>query len=383
METPLVDEAAITPVMTSIEPLTRRQRFGRFVAGLPWGVIGVVGVILAIGLGVMILLRGGAAALPVTPTPAPTKLSPTHTPTIAPTAPPTPTKPPPTPIPPTPTLAPRAEVVVQSGDTCSSIALKYKVDVDELIRYNNLDSGCLINIGNSIKIPPVLPTAGPTPTTDPNVTVVPLAPTSTLPPELIYEVRSGDVCGTIAEKFRIPVAQIISQNKLDVDCTIRVGQKLTLKFGAASAAPAATNTPYVAMTPTPRVGYSAPIALSPADGAVFTESVDVVTLQWLTVGMLKEDEWYVVHVQPSGAISVPLFETKGTSIRLTRDLLGKEQERSVAWWVEVKRVAPQTGNPGAPTPDAFSAGRAYVTLSPPSAARRFTWRQILATAVPR
>jgi len=381
MEAPLVDEAALTEVTTSIEPLTTRERLVRFLARLPWGVIGVVGMIVLLGVGAMALLRGGTAALPVTPTAAPTRATPTHTPTLAPTAPPTPTRPPPTPIPPTPTLAPRAEVVVQSGDTCSSIALKYKVDIDKLIQYNNLDSNCLINIGNAIKIPPILPTAGPTPTTDPNITVVAAAPTSTLPPELVYEVRSGDVCGTIAEKFRIPVAQIITQNKLDVDCTIRVGQKLTLKFGAANAAPASTNTPYVAMTPTPRVGYSAPIALSPADNAAFTETVEVVTLQWLTVGTLKEDEWYVVHVQPSGAITVPLFETKGTSIKLTRDLLGAEQERSVAWWVEVKRVVPQAGGP-TPAPNAM-AGRTYVTLSPPSAARRFTWRQVLPTAVPR
>lgn len=368
---PPADVTTASPVVADLPvPISRAARFGRWLARLPWGVFGVIAVIGALVAGAAFLLRGGAVLpRPPEPTlvPATATAAPTFTP--APTATPLPTA---TPILPTPTLPPRAEVVVQPGDTCSGIADRYRITIGELIRYNNLDATCFLVAGNLLLIPPAAPTPGPTPTRDPNATAAPAAgPTATLPPVLTYEVRQGDVCGTIAERFRITVLQIIQQNNLDANCSIRVGQQLTFRFS--SPTPAATNTPFVAATPTPRTGYSAPTLLSPGDGAAFTETQDVVTLQWLTVGTLKPDEWYVVHVQPSGAITVPLFETKGTSLKLTRDLLGAERERAVAWWIEIKRVV---------AADAASGIRAYADISPPSAVRRFTWRRPIGTPTP-
>lgn len=64
MEAPLVDEAALTEVTTSIEPLTTRERLVRFLARLPWGVIGVVGMIVLLGVGAMALLRGARLRCP-------------------------------------------------------------------------------------------------------------------------------------------------------------------------------------------------------------------------------------------------------------------------------------------------------------------------------
>ncbi|MCL4504931.1 MAG: hypothetical protein M1434_09285 [Chloroflexi bacterium] len=80
-------------------------------------------------------------------------------------------------------------------------------------------------------------------------------------------------------------------------------------------------TPIVAQTPMPRVGFDAPQLLSPLDGATISQTEEVVTLQWLSVGLLKDNEWYVVQIQPSGAITVPIFETKATSIKITRAIL--------------------------------------------------------------
>jgi hypothetical protein len=143
----------------------------------------------------------------------------------------------------------------------------------------------------------------------------------------------------------------------------------------ASAAPdAPTATPIAAgATPTPRAGYAGPQLLSPFEGTVITDGQSVVTLQWLSVGLLKPNEYYVVQVQPSGAITVPVFETKATEMRVDRSLLGAEAERSVVWFVQVKQklaVDPKTNAP------------IYNPVSPQSEQRRFIWKQQLATPTP-
>jgi hypothetical protein len=82
--------------------------------------------------------------------------------------------------------------------------------------------------------------------------------------------------------------------------------------------------------------------------------------------LLRPDEWYVIQVQPTEAMSVPIFETKATSLKITSDILGERKAGEVIWWVQVRRlmgIDPLTGQ------------RIYVDLSPPSAARTLTWRR--------
>lgn len=375
-----------------------------FLSQLPWGVMGVVAVIAALVIGAALLLRdmdssGGATPMP---TPAGTSLaagmatepaSPpaagatitfADTPTVA-AATDTPTPEPPTPLPPTDTPAPPPDIEyeVQAGDTCGGIAMKYNVPVDTLIAYNNLDANCFLRIGDKLRIPQPTPTPGPAPTLPPGATLPDTAtpgplqpteaplPTATLPPQIVYTVREGDTCGEIAARFRMSVSQLIQQNGLDDNCLIRIGQTLTLTF--ATPTPAVSPTPIIAQTPTPRVGYPAPQLVSPVEDALITESVESVTLAWLSVGLLKENEWYVVQVQPAGAITVPVFETKATSIRLTRAIFDGYDERSFAWWVQVKQLV---------AVDPRTNARVYNDLSPASAVRRFTWRRPAGTPTP-
>ncbi len=375
-----------------------RQKFS--LARLPWGVIGVVAVILLLVAGAALLLRDGGGGLassatggtaePLNPTPqgtqivaavgqtepaagdaTPTPLTGQATATDTP-APPTSTPASePTSAPPPPTSAPAAptEYEVEPGDTCGGIAREFGIGLDEFIQYNKLDSNCFIKAGDKVLIPPATPTPGPSPTLAPGVTPEPTAQPeaiSTLPPQIVYEVRAGDTCGDIAQRFRMPLAQLVQQNDLDANCFLRAGQVLTLTF--ATPTPVLTPTPIVAQTPTPSAGYSAPQVIVPLAGAQISDTQATVTLEWLSVGLLKENEWYVVQVQPSGAITVPIFETKATSVKLTRDALGDDVERSFAWWVQVKQFIatdPKTG------------GRIYNDLSAPSAVRQFTWRRPL------
>lgn len=90
-----------------------------------------------------------------TETPPPTEIPPTETPP--------PTEIPPTRIPPTPapqpTTPPRQAVqryVVQSGDTLRSIANRFDVSVEALLRYNSLstDEGDSLSVGQELLIPP-------------------------------------------------------------------------------------------------------------------------------------------------------------------------------------------------------------------------------------
>ncbi|MCS6773424.1 MAG: LysM peptidoglycan-binding domain-containing protein [Thermoflexales bacterium] len=364
----------------------RRERHGSARADQPArsSLVGIAGISLALlglVLGAMLFLPrllGDAPATQPVAMPAVTIVQPQLTPqqaaepmavAAAPVELPTPTEPPP-PMPlPSPTPIPPIEYTVREGDTCGGIALRYGISVQALAAANQLDpTFCLIRIGQTLRVPVPTPTPGPTATFPPGYTP---PPSPTPPPVIVHTVQSGDTCGGIAQRYGVPVALLRAQNNLDEACVIRVGQVLTLTL--ATPTPVPTLTPVVAQTPTPRSSYPPPILVGPADGAQFGEQQAVVTLQWVTVGLLQPDEWYVVQVQPSGAVTVPIYETKSTSIKLTQDILGDAQEREIAWWVQVRRragVDPATGE------------RRYVELSLPSVAHRFTWRRPIATPTP-
>ena len=414
MPEPEVDSGAAAPeaAADSVADLTpgapaARRRFS--LSQLPWGVLGVGAVIVALAIAAALLLRdtGGPPAVTATPPTEATQPAAVVEPTSAPTqeivvaiTPTTSTSDTPTPqaaltdtaVPPSPTAPaitdtpaplPDIEYEVKSGDTCGGIADRYGIPVNDLINYNKLDANCFLSIGDKLLIPQPTPTPGPSPTLPPDVTpptpeptqpaqaTEAAQPTATLPPQIVYTVREGDTCGEIATRFRMPVNHLIQQNGLDENCLIQIGQVLTLTF--ATPTPAISPTPIVAQTPTPRAGYPAPQLVSPVEGAAITEAVETVTLAWLSIGLLKENEWYVVQVQPSGAITVPVFETKATSIKLTRLIFGDQDERSFAWWVQVKQfvaVDPRTNQ------------RVYNDLGPASGVRRFTWRRPPGTPTP-
>jgi LysM repeat protein len=377
-------------------PVVRPSR--SLLARLPWGVFGVGAVIVGLGLGAVLLLRDAGsnpparptgtsqvASAPLTRTTATLAYVATLTPTLGQTGPtgtpteaalPTTT---PTPAPTTPTDTPAppqpVEYEVQSGDTCGGIASKYGVSLSEFLSLNNLEEDpCLIRVGDKVLIPQPTPTAGPAPTLEPGATQEPTTlseATATLPPQIIYQVRGGDTCSEIAEKYRMTVDTLIVQNGLDTNCTLQIGQVLTLTF--ATPTPGVSPTPIVAQTPTPQVGYNAPLLSAPLDGAQISNTQDVVTLLWLSVGLLKDDEWYVVQVQPSGAMTVPVFETKATSIKITQDIFGSVNEQEFAWWVQVKQLVGVNDRTGE---------RIYNVVSPPSLVRHFVWRKPVGTPTP-
>ncbi len=357
---------------------TQRNQPARQRPEVPWGVLGVVAVIIAVlGGGVYLLSRSviGGDDTPSgragTPTAvgalrdAPKLVVPTQIPTFA--APALPTV---APVFPTRTPVPPGEYTIVAGDTCSQIAQRFSVPYSEFLRINNLnDTTCTrIQLGDKVLIPP--PPATPGPSETPAADVTP-QPQPTLAANLTHEVKSGDTCSTIAERYQISVDDIIRQNpdlNLNQQCLIQVGVKLNIS--RAGAAVIAEATAYVISAPTSASSYAAPVALVPVDNAKIDAAA--FSLEWLSVGALKANEWYVVQIQPAGAITVPIFETKETSIRLSGDLIAGETERSMSWWVQVRQKVGTMAS-GQPV---------YNDLSPVSNVRRFTLIRPRPTSTP-
>lgn len=350
-----------------------------------------------------------AALLPNTATATPTAtLSPTPTLEVAPTA--TPLRSP-TPSP-TATLPPnQTRHTVESGETASTIAKKYGTTTSAILQANNLKANSILSIGQVLIIPlPVAdtptPTVSPTPSPTPfeytvrandtlsaiakkyGTTVEALMEANHIadatrinigtkliivqPPDYsatmayeTYEVQQGDTLSAIARKFNLTSAEIKEINSLSSD-KLNVGQKLQIPIGTATPSP--TPTVPATLTPTPGPFHTAPALLSPPDQATFEGAEAVIVLNWTSVGILAEDEWYVLRMRRSGAYiqQLPAVWTKATSWRLPADLyipdLARPQEFS--WQVTILRQ----------TDVAEDGARSGDPISPSSGSRTFYWK---------
>jgi len=120
-------------------------------------------------------------------------------------------------------------------------------------------------------------------------------------------------------------------------------------------------------TPTLAFPYPAPAPLAPADGQVFRGMDEVIVLNWASVGILAEDEWYVLRLRYETEVAAqpPNAWTKTTSWRMPADLypLSEVKSRLLHWYVTVMRQT-QTGPDGTPQ---------GVDISLASATRSFYW----------
>jgi LysM repeat protein len=257
-------------------------------------------------------------------------------------------------IEPTFTPLPPVEYTVASGDTCSSIAGRFKVSINSIILSNNLPASCILSIGTKLKIPQPTPTASP----QPSATLSKAQSTDTSCQKVDYVVQANDTLSKIAGNYAVPIAAIRSYNGLPND-TVYEGQKLSIPLCERAATPGATP------TATPPPPYPAPNLLLPADGAAFTLADDVISLQWASVGELRSNEAYAVSVEDI---------TEGTGRRLveyvtdTKFIIPSSFQPTsssphiMRWWVMPVR---QTGTTGG-KPIWEPAGTA-------SAQRVFSW----------
>jgi len=261
-----------------VEKSVQASRMPEITLGLP-AALGLMAIVLLIGAGVVYgALNLGGRVVEPTPVPTATETSlPTATATEVPTH---------TPIP-TLTELPPFDYTVAAGDTCSSIALAFSVSVNSIIILNNLPISCNnLTIGQALKVPYPTPTPAP-------------LPTSTLPPEeaaraecekVPITVQENDTLSSISLNYAVPMAAIKEYNGLSTD-NVFLGQTLLIPLCERAATPGPSPTP---TTPPP---YPAPNLLLPADGGAFTLANDVVTLQWSSIGILRDNESYRVIVE--------------------------------------------------------------------------------------
>lgn len=320
-----------------VEKAVQASQMPEVTLSLP-AALGIMAIVLLIGAAVVFFgLRAANRVVEPTPVPTPTETGlPTPTSTEVATN---------TPIP-TPTEQPPFEYTINSGDTCSSIALTFGVSVQSIIILNNLPASCNnLVIGQVIKVP--FPTATPAP-----------LPTNTLPPEeaakaecekVPYTVQENDTLSSIAANYNVPPSAIKEYNGLTSD-NVFLGTTLLIPLCERAPTPGPTSTP---TTPPP---YPAPNLLLPADGGAFTLANDTVSLQWSSVGTLRENEFYQVTIEDV---------TEGQARRLTNYVTDTKYivpttfrpkdnvAHVIRWWITTVR---QTGTDDQGQPVYSSAG---------------------------
>lgn len=313
------------------------SRMPEITLGLP-AALGMMAIILLIGAGVV---YGGLSLTGV-------DLEPSPVPTVTETALPSPTTtevPTLTPVP-TVTELPPFDYTIAAGDTCSLIALNFGISVNSLIILNNLPVSC-----NNLYIGQVLKVPYPTPTPAP-------LPTNTLPPDeaakaecekIPITVQENDTLSSISLNYAVPMAAIKEYNGLSTD-NVFLGQTLWIPLCERAATPGPSPTP---TTPPP---YPAPNLLLPADGGAFTLANDVVTLQWSSVGALRDNESYRVIVEDITEGQAPRLTDYVTDTKYIVPTTFRPKENVahvIRWWVSTVR---QTGTDEQGQPIYSSAG---------------------------
>lgn len=265
-----------TTATTTTKPI-QGGRMPEITLSLPVA-LGLIVLVLAIGAAVVFgVLQGTGKVVEPTVTPTITATAtitvtpqPSSTATLAPTL---------TPLPPT-------EYTVKSGDVCSTIALIFNVSVNSIVLANNLPADCSPLVeGQKLLIPQPTPTASPQPT----ATLSSAEATEAACEKVDYTIQANDTLSTIAATYKVSVQSIKDFNGLTSDNVIS-GTTLTIPLCQRTAS---GTTP----TPTAPPPYPVPNLLLPADGASFTVANETITLQWASVGELRQNETYAVTVE--------------------------------------------------------------------------------------
>jgi LysM repeat protein len=245
----------------------------------------------------------------------------TVTPTITLTAAPTST---PTPVTPSATFTPEPSptpfvYTVKLGDNCGLIAYSFGVSIQSIVLLNNLPADCSTLYENQkLLIPQPTPTATPPATS----TLSPAEATEAACQKLDYTVQENDTLSSISLNYAVPADAIKEYNGM-VNDVVRFGQNLVIPLCRRNATPGPSPTPTL---PPP---YPPANLLLPPDGAPFDSANSIITLQWASVGTLRENEAYAVTVE---------------------DLTEGEGRRQLDYVVETKYIVPDTFLPNDGTP---------------------------------
>ncbi|NLE77332.1 MAG: LysM peptidoglycan-binding domain-containing protein [Chloroflexi bacterium] len=249
---------------------------------------------------------------------------------------------------------------MQAGDTLGAIAAAHGATVDTIVALNRLNESALLRVGQELIVP------------GPPLALGPATPTPTpLPTEAVrYVVQPGDTLLSIAADYGASMQVLMTVNEIEDPALLRAGQEMIIIPGTATPEPTDTALPPPTATPGPP--FPAPALLWPTDGFALPAGSPA-TLNWNAVGLLADDEWYLVRVTPQEPPGAPTLEAlvKETSWHLPDDLIpqdGQPRQR-FRWQVLVVRTAGLT--PGSIT--AQSGPPSYEVISASGASRVFAW----------
>lgn len=117
---------------------------------------------------------------------------------------------------------------IAPGDTVSSIAARYGLSQDEVLRVNNLQSSSLIFAGEELRLPAAGSSAP---------AAAPSAASGT------YSVKAGDTLSGIAADHGVSLNSVLAANNLTLTSIIRPGQDIALSGEASSPATSASAAP--------------------------------------------------------------------------------------------------------------------------------------------
>lgn len=143
-----------------------------------------------------------------------------------------------------------------------------------------------------------LPTASPTRT---RVVVLrkptPTAfiPTAT-PVPLIHVVEEGEVLGLLAEEYGTTLEALLEANELEDADLVSIGQELIVVDAEGTPVTVELALPSPTATRTSAFVYAEPALIGPSDGAEFRGPDTQIDLQWTSVAILGDSEWYEVKL---------------------------------------------------------------------------------------
>lgn len=320
--------------------------------------IGLLAIFLGIGaiLVYLALRQTPETIIPLTSTPTQSAtMTPSETPTQLPPSPTATQVPSPTPI----------TYIIQENDTCIGIAGFFEVSVQSIVTLNNLPAACdNLSVGQSLLIPHPTPTVTPLPT----ATLSSVEKTEAACEKIEYEVQENDTLGSISSNYGVPMEAIREENGLTGD-TVFLGQRITIPLCRRFA------TPGPSPTATPPPPYAPPNPLLPADGAPFTNTDETITLQWASVGTLRENEAYAVTIIDitAGTESKLVDYVNDTKYIVPTSLRPEDNVPHIfRWWVGVVR---QSGSDDEGNPIWQEAGST-------SEIRVFSWTNMILSTTP-
>lgn len=304
------------------------------------------------------------------PTPVDTPVNLPQTPSLSPTSPPTvgpirlaSVTPSATPMPSTPTATPTPTAgpypyTVQSGDTLFGIMERFGYTdprvIPAILTLNpNIPSADNLPVGQEIFIP--RRTATPTPVGY-EATVAMMGTRGVPIPQAIspnteiscHRVEEGQTILEIAELYNTQLEVLSNLNPEIIfrgcdfnnrsggpECVVRINIGQCVNVPLPTATPTLSPTPSGNETRTPTPTYYAPFTVYPPNGAIIAGPV---TLEWVSVGVLAEDEYYYVELTDRTATLQYTQVTRNTSLRLPTSLIPPDGEQhEIDWRVVVVR----------------------------------------------